>query len=663
MRLLFDFLDPVPACTNAQPVARSSGRVGNLPRVATAIGKAHDLLVGKMGFSPGGDQSVCSALLRHRLVMIHVYLKTPDNESEFDHAAGPLEFGRGPQRDAPRQIVNDPYVSGDHLRIEELNDGQLRITNLSEHVAVGVDGDEPLATGLTRNVDLPARLSIGHSEVRISAGCGATDRDHSARTLDPAYGTADLPSLRELGQAPGPETLARWFETVICVQQAAASSSEFYRETARAVAQLVGLDLGLVILREQGAWKVVARHPDRSLAGMACPGEREFSRWVVDEVFRTGRTWYQTAGSAPASASLRDIEAVVAAPIFDSRRRVAGVVYGCRTRAADVATLTGDMGETGISSLEAQVIQVLAAAVGAGVERVRQEKDAMRSQLQFENFFSAKLAAELARDTNLLEGRQREITVVFSDVRDFTLISQHLGPQETFHMMQDVMDLQTSIIRNHDGVVVDYVGDGLFAMWNAPTDQPDHARLACQAVLDIMRQLPGLDRKWRPMLNRPLQLGVGINTGNALVGNTGSRVKFKYGPMGPVVNLASRVEEASKQLGPDILMTESTYRQLDDSFACRRLCQASLSGIVEPVYLFELSSGPNTPEWQRRRTAFETALEHFHARRWADACLAIYPLISDTRGEYDVVSLQLLARAVECLRSNPDPFDPVVHLD
>ncbi len=78
------------------------------------------------------------------------------------------------------------------------------------------------------------------------------------------------------------------------------------------------------------------------------------------------------------------------------------------------------------------------------------------------------------------------------------------------------------------------------------------------------------------MLNRPLRLGVGVNTGIALVGNTGSRVKFKYGPMGPAVNLASRVEDATKQLGVSILLTESTHRQLDDSFASRR----SLPGVT-----------------------------------------------------------------------------------
>lgn len=163
-------------------------------------------------------------------------------------------------------------------------------------------------------------------------------------------------------------------------------------------------------------------------------------------------------------------------------------------------------------------------------------------------------------------------------------------------------------------------------------------------------------------MNRALQLGAGINTGAALVGNTGSRVKFKYGPMGPAVNLASRVETASKQLGANILMTASTHSQLDGSFASRRLCKASLSGIAEPVDLFELSTAENSPEWQRRQQAFETALEHFTAKRWADACLAIYPLISDVHGEYDVASLQLLSRAVECMKSNPDPFDPIVHL-
>lgn len=589
--------------------------------------------------------------------MLHIRLSGPQRSYEFDHAEGPIEFGRGPQRSLPRQVVDDPFVSRDQLVVEELAESMLRLENLSGHVPIDICDDRPLDLHGERVVKLPVQLRLGKTELHFSVPPTADTLAKWTKTPDRvSVGSTGSPSLRDLGSSPNPETLARWFETVICVQQAAATSTEFYMETARAVVQLVGLDRGIVLLREGDDWVDVAHYTTD------LNDSPEFSRGVLNEVLETGRTYYQTLGTAPLRASLENIEAVVTAPIFDKDRRVSGVVYGSRTRGVDSATVNTDAHEVGISDLEAQIIQVLAAAVGAGVERERQQADAIRTQLQFEQFFSSKLARELARDIHLLDGRQREVTISFSDVRDFSRISEHLGPRETFRMMQDVMDLQTTFIHEFDGVVVDYVGDGLLAMWNAPAEQPDHATRACRAVLSIMRELPKLNEKWNPSLPRNLQLGIGINTGSALVGNTGSKVKFKYGPMGSAVNLASRVEDATKQLGSPILITESTYRQLDDSFATRRLCRASLPGIASPVNLYELSTEECTPEWQRRCQVFETALEHFDAKRWADACLAIYPMISDARNEYDVASLHLLSRAVECLKSNPDPFDPVLHL-
>jgi adenylate cyclase len=597
--------------------------------------------------------------------MLHVHLRSPDQETEFQHSGGPLEIGRGPPRDVPRHTVNDPYVSYDQIMVMELENRRLQIENLSKHVPIEVAGGDRVDRLSSTTVNLPVNLRFGRTHLKISPMDESAHDRELTQTLDPAaFPPDEMLSLRDLGTAPDAETLARWFEIVICVQQSAANSSEFFGETARAVVKLVGLDQGLVLLRENDHWKVVAQHRDESRLnqGIDIRHVSKFSQRVLDEVLKTGRTYYQSTDLASPNASLTNIEAVVAAPILDRRRKVVGVVYGSRTQIPDTHARDNEFENCSISPLEAQIIQVLAAAVGAGLERVRQQADAMRSQLQFENFFSSKLATELARDTNLLAGRQREVTIVFSDVRDFTLISEHLGPSETFHMMQDVMDLQTATIYDFDGVVVDYVGDGLLAMWNAPTDQSDHARLACNAVLQIIRQMPALNEKWQNRLNRPLQLGVGINTGVALVGNTGSRVKFKYGPMGSAVNLASRIEEATKQLGAGILLTESTYRKLDDSFATRRLCKASLPGIAEPVHLYELSAEENSGEWQARRSAFETALAHFTEKRWADACLAIYPLISDSRGQYDVASLHLLSRAVECMKSNPEPFDPIVYL-
>src|SRR5438270_1912683 len=125
-------------------------------------------------------------------------------------------------------------------------------------------------------------------------------------------------------------------------------------------------------------------------------------------------------------------------------------------------------------------------------------------------------------------------------------------------------------------------------MWNAPTGQADHAARGCRAALAMLADLPGLDAHWRDRLGGPLRLGIGLNTGRALVGNTGSRIKFKYGALGNTVNLASRVEGATKQLGVPLLITGATRAPVGESFAARRLCRARLTGIADPVDLDEL---------------------------------------------------------------------------
>jgi adenylate cyclase len=228
-------------------------------------------------------------------------------------------------------------------------------------------------------------------------------------------------------------------------------------------------------------------------------------------------------------------------------------------------------------------------------------------------------------------------------------------------MMQDVMNLQSDRIRATDGVLVDYVGDGLLAMWNAPKDQPDHAERACRAAIAVQRELPLLSARWEPEAGEPIRIGIGIHSGTALVGNTGSRVKFKYGPMGPAVNLASRVENATKSLGVNLLVTTETRRYLPNAEGTRRLGGMRVQGIGQPVDVYELFPGEPAEGWRQRRDTFEAALHHFEQQQWAEACRLLVGLLAEG-GEYDIPGLQLLERSVECLRSRPEPFDPALRL-
>src|SRR5262249_13599642 len=156
-------------------------------------------------------------------------------------------------------------------------------------------------------------------------------------------------------------------------------------------------------------------------------------------------TFYQPMATLTStSASLQGVESVVASPIFDPADKVIGAVYGSRTQLA----LSSD---GGVGLLEAQPVQLLASAIGAGLARLDQETKAARLRVQFEQFFSANLARELERNPHLLDGQEREVTVLFCDVRGFTRLSEQLGPHETCRLLAEVMDRLVSRVRACEG--------------------------------------------------------------------------------------------------------------------------------------------------------------------------------------------------------------------
>jgi adenylate cyclase len=176
-------------------------------------------------------------------------------------------------------------------------------------------------------------------------------------------------------------------------------------------------------------------------------------------------------------------------------------------------------------------------------------------------------------------------------------------------------------------------------------------------------ELVGLNERWAARLKWPIALGIGINTGEALVGNTGSVHRLKYGPLGNAVNLASRVEGVTKQLGVPLLLTRSTHDKLDGAFATRRLCQVRVVNIDAPVTLFELHGETAPPDWAAMRDAYEAALAQYEEGNFPLSCRTLFPLLDDPDMGRDQPSILLASRAIEGLKSNRRAFDPVMTLD
>src|SRR5262249_36032333 len=157
----------------------------------------------------------------------------------------------------------------------------------------------------------------------------------------------------------------------------------------------------------------------------------------------------------------------------------------------------------------------------------------------------------------------------------------------------------------------------------------------------------------------PLKIGIGLNTGPAMVGNTGARSRFKYGPLGHTVNLASRVEGATKQFGVPILVTGSTKTYLGDAFATRRLGKGRGGGRGGAVDSLERHAETGAPDWVARRDGYEEALGMYESAQFGNACRSVYPLLANQEGHYDVPSLNLVMRSVEAIKNPPEKFDGV----
>jgi adenylate cyclase len=187
-----------------------------------------------------------------------------------------------------------------------------------------------------------------------------------------------------------------------------------------------------------------------------------------------------------------------------------------------------------------------------------------------------------------LQPVQREVTILFSDIRDFTSLSEALQPREVLELLDDYFAHMTQIVMARDGIVNKFMGDGMLACWGVPDHREDHAELAMRAALDMRAKLVELNAQREQRGQPPLRVGIGLHTGVVAAGMLGGAEQHEYTVIGDAVNLASRVEGLTKAHGVDILVSESTWRRGGDRFAGERLGEAHVRGRREAVVVYTL---------------------------------------------------------------------------
>jgi adenylate cyclase len=220
-----------------------------------------------------------------------------------------------------------------------------------------------------------------------------------------------------------------------------------------------------------------------------------------------------------------------------------------------------------------------------------------------------------------LGGETREVTVFFSDIAGFSEIAEHTTPHELMALMNEYLSEMTDIIEAHGGYVDKYIGDSIVAVFGAPADDPDHAANAARAALSCCARLAELNGSSPAFRDHKLAQRIGINSGEALVGNFGSRRRFNYSVMSDAVNVASRLEGANKFYGTTVIVSEATMALAGDGFAWRELDAIRVKGRIQPLKIFELvaRSDELSDEQQTLTKNYSEGLAHWRAREFAQA--------------------------------------------
>jgi adenylate cyclase len=260
-----------------------------------------------------------------------------------------------------------------------------------------------------------------------------------------------------------------------------------------------------------------------------------------------------------------------------------------------------------------------------------------------------------------LGGETRNITIYFSDIVGFSSFSENLTPIQVVALLNEYLSAMAEIIEQHGGFIDKYVGDAIVAVFGAPLHDANHARNAVLAALQCRTRLQEINRSAGAFIGHQLGQRVGLNSGEALVGNIGSRRRFNYTVIGDAVNLASRLEGANKFFGTSVMASQTTFSLTKSAFTWRELDNIRVKGRAGAVGIFEplAESGLESPEQSEIAAAYAKGLAHWRAADFGEAARNFARF-----ADCDPPSAKFLARARKFAEHPPGPdWDPINQLD
>jgi adenylate cyclase len=208
----------------------------------------------------------------------------------------------------------------------------------------------------------------------------------------------------------------------------------------------------------------------------------------------------------------------------------------------------------------------------------------------FSQYLNPQLVNELIENPEKLKlgGIRKEMTVLFSDLANFTSISEKIDPETLVELLNHYFDEMTEIIFETKGTLDKFEGDAIMAFWNAPIEDPQHHFNSVLCALRMKKKVDELKEEWKSIIGQNLKIRIGINSGEMIVGNMGGKKKFDYTVMGDNVNLASRLESINKIYGTDIIISENVYNKISDKVIAREIDLILVKGKTIPVRIYEL---------------------------------------------------------------------------
>jgi len=286
-----------------------------------------------------------------------------------------------------------------------------------------------------------------------------------------------------------------------------------------------------------------------------------------------------------------------------------------------------------------------------------EEKEKRKVKKAFQYYMTSSVVNEVLKDPEKLKlgGDKKNLSVLFSDIRGFTSISEKMAPEELVHFLNEYLTVMTDLVFKHDGLLDKYMGDAIMAVYGAPLEITDHAYRACVTALEMMSALRPLHQSWEKKGLPKMNIGIGVSTGPMVVGNMGSERRFDYTVMGDTVNLGSRLEGINKVYGSNIIIGEKTHNAVKNDLICRQLDAVRVKGKEQPEKIYELLAKKGEDErYAKLAEIFEKALGLYHKMKWQEAAQAFNEVLKIR--PKDAASILYISRC-KALYSSPPPTD------